>query len=183
MNKFFNKYLCLLCIAFGVLIFSSCSKDEDAENDNNGPVINPDKNIPDPNGTITLNIMIGDDGIKSFFINDFGTIQIDRDHNFCGGGGYDYSFVSLGKMKGLGNITAIPQGEWNSCVAVVPGEGYVVRRNDPHYNDSYNCYARLYVVREIGQTSGGVGYTIKYQAPFVLEHKFAAVMAQKQTLI
>lgn len=174
MNKFFNKYLFLLCIAFGVFIFSSCSKDEDAENDNNGPVINPDKNIPDPNGTITLNIMIGDDGIKSFIINDFGTIQIDRDHNFCGGGGYDYSFVSLGKMKGLGNITAIPQGEWNTSVAVVPGEGYVVRMNNPNYSDAYNCYARLYVVREIGQTSGGVGYTIKYQAPFVLEHKFAA---------
>lgn len=172
MNKFFNKYLFLLCIAFGVLIFSSCSKDDDAEN--GSEVINPDKNVPDPTGTVTLNIMIGDDGIKSFFINDFGTILIDRDHNFYGGDGYDYSFVSLGKMKGLGNITAIPQGEWNSCVAVVPGEGYVVRRNDPHYNDSYNCYARLYVVREIGQTSGGVGYTIKYQAPFVLEHKFAA---------
>lgn len=172
MTKFFNKYFFLLCIAFGALLFSSCSKDDDAEN--GSEVINPDKNVPDPTGTVTLNIMVGDDGIKSFFINDFGTIQIDRDHNFCGGGGYDYSFVSLGKMKGLGNITAIPQGEWNSSVAVVPGEGYVVRMKNPNYSDAYNCYARLYVVREIGEMSGGVGYTIKYQAPFVLEHKFAA---------
>lgn len=72
MTKFFNKYFFLLCIAFGALLFSSCSKDDDAEN--GSEVINPDKNVPDPTGTVTLNIMIGDDGIKSFFINDFGTL-------------------------------------------------------------------------------------------------------------
>jgi len=160
MKKLFNKYLFLLCVAFGALIFSSCSKDDDAENDNSGPVINPDKNIPDPKGTITMNMMVGAKD-NSVSIRDLGTIQINNAYNFKGDG---CSFVSLGKIKGLGNVTAIPQDGWNSSVAVNPGEGYVVGYMD------YDLirYARLYVVSEIAGTSGGViGYTIKCQAPFV----------------
>ena len=180
MKKLFNKYLFLLCVAFGALIFSSCSKDDDAENDNSGPVINPDKNIPDPKGTITMNMMVGDDKDKSVSINDFGTIQINSAYNFMGyEGSSDYSFVSLGKMKGLGNVTAIPQDGWNRSVAVNPGEGYVARLvSGGYYDDNYSYsysyrYARLYVVSEITGTSGGViGYTIKCQAPFVLAPKF-----------
>ena len=175
MTKLFNKYLFLLCVAFGALFFSSCSKDDDAENDNGGVVINPDKNIPDPKGTVTLNIMIGDDENKRVDINGFGTIQINSAYNFVGGYSYYYSFVSLGKMKGLGNVTAIPQDGWNYSVAVNPGDGYVARVRDVNYgNNSYSYrYARLYVVSEITGTSGGViGYTIKCQAPFVLAPKF-----------
>lgn len=179
MKKLFNKYLFLLCVAFGALIFSSCSKDDDAENDNGGVVINPDKNIPDPKGTVTLNIMIGDDENKRVDINGFGTIQINSAYNFVGYD-YNYSFVSLGKLKGLGNVTAIPQDGWNRSVAVNPGEGYVARLVSGYYDDyvsgSYAytyTYARLYVVSEITGTSGGViGYTIKCQAPFVLAPKF-----------
>lgn len=171
MTKLFNKYLFLLCVAFGALVFSSCSKDDDAGNDD-GVVINPDKNIPDPKGTITLNMMVGDDNDKSVSINDFGTIKINSAYNFEGS---SCSFVSLGKMKGLGNVTAIPQDGWNSYVAVNPGEGYVVRHE---IYDSYSyqykySYARLYVVSAIAGTSGGViGYTIKCQAPFVFAPKF-----------
>lgn len=171
MTKFFNKYFFLLCIAFGALFFSSCSKDDDAENDNSGPVINPDKNIPDPKGTITMNMMVGDDEGKRVSIKDFGTIQISSAYNFKG---YEYncSFVSLGKMKGLGNVTAIPQDGWNSSVAVNPGDGYVVRCKE-YYGAAQYIYARLYVVSEIAGTSGGViGYTIKCQAPFVFAPKF-----------
>lgn len=171
MKKLFNKYLFLLCVAFGALIFSSCSKDDDAENDNSGPVINPDKNIPDPKGTITMNMMVGDDEGKRVSIKDFGTIQISSAYNFKG---YEYncSFVSLGKMKGLGNVTAIPQDGWNSSVAVNPGDGYVVRCKE-YYGAAQYIYARLYVVSEIAGTSGGViGYTIKCQAPFVFAPKF-----------
>ena len=179
MTKFFNNYLFLLCVAFGALFFSSCSKDDDAENDNGGVVINPDKNLPDPTGTVTLNIMIGDDENKRVDINGFGTIQINSAYNFVGESS-NCSFVSLGKLKGLGNVTAIPQDGWNRSVAVNPGEGYVARLVSGYYDDyvsgSYAytyTYARLYVVSEITGTSGGViGYTIKCQAPFVLAPKF-----------
>lgn len=171
MKKLFNKYLFLLCVAFGALIFSSCSKDDDAENDNSGPVINPDKNIPDPKGTITMNMMVGDGEDKRVTINDFGKIQINSAYNFVGYD-YDYSFVSLGKMKGLGNVTAIPQDGWNRSVAVNPGDGYVVRCEE-YYGSTQYIYARLYVVSEIAGTSGGIiGYTIKCQAPFVFAPKF-----------
>lgn len=168
MKKLFNKYLFFLCVVFGALVFSSCSKDDDAGNDD-GVVINPDKNIPDPKGTITLNMMVGDDNDKWVSINGLGQIKINSAYNFEGG-----EFVSLGKMKGLGNVTAIPQDGWNSYVAVNPGEGYVVRRiNHYNYSDEQYSYARLYVVSAIAGTSGGViGYTIKCQAPFVLAPKF-----------
>lgn len=160
MTKLFNKYLFLLCVAFGALIFSSCSKDDDAENDNSGPVINPDKNIPDPKGTITMNMMVGDGSDNWGSINDFTDIRINSAYNFqCRYG----SLVSLGKIKGLGNVTAIPQDGWNYSVAVNPGEGYVVR----YIAYDQIRYARLYVVSEIAGTSGGIiGYTIKCQAPF-----------------
>lgn len=174
MTKFFNKYFFLLCIAFGALLFSSCSKDDDAES--GSEVINPDKNVPDPTGTVTLNIMVGDDDNKSVYINDFGTIQINSAYNFVGGGS-NYSFVSLGKMKGLGNVTAIPQYGWNASVAVNSGEGYVARLSSYYYYDDSRSYvytyARLYVVSEILGTSGSaIGYTIKCQAPFVFAPKF-----------
>ena len=170
MTKFFNKYFFLLCIAFGALLFSSCSKDDDAEN--GSEVINPDKNVPDPNGTITLNIMVGDDDNKSVYINDFGTIQINSAYNFVGGGS-DCSFVSLGKMQGLGNVTVIPQYGWNASIAVNPGDGYVARYHYSDYYYSRNNYARLYVVSEIVGTAGNViGYTVKCQAPFVFAPKF-----------
>lgn len=165
MKKLFNKYLFFLCVAFGALVFSSCSKDDDAGNDD-GVVINPDKNIPDPKGTITLNMMVGDGNDKWVSINGLGQIKINSAYNFEG-----YEFVSLGKMKGLGNVTAIPQDGWNRYVAVNPGEGYVVR-GKIYYNEQYS-YARLYVVSAIAGTSGGViGYTIKCQAPFVFAPKF-----------
>lgn len=160
MKKLFNKYLFLLCVAFGALFFSSCSKDDDAENDNGGVVINPDKNIPDPKGTITMNMMVGDGNDKWVSIRDFGDIKINSAYNFTGG---SCSFVSLGKIKGLGNVTAIPQDGWNNYVAVNSGEGYAVRL----IGENYIRYARLYVVSEIAGTSGGIiGYTIKCQAPF-----------------
>lgn len=175
MTKLFNKYLFLLCVAFGALFFSSCSKDDDAGNDD-GVVINPDKNIPDPKGTITLNMMVGDDNDKSVSINGLGEIKINSAYNFEGDNS-GYSFVSLGKMKGLGNVTAIPQDGWNRYVAVNPGEGYVVRCKIYYSNGQYSyeqySYARLYVVSAIAGTSGGViGYTIKCQAPFVFAPKF-----------
>ena len=78
-------------------------------------------------------------------------------------------------MKGLGNITTIPQDGWNSSIAVNPGDGYVarVRSYDGYYDYTSYDYARLYVINEIVGTSGGViGYTIKCQAPFVFAPKF-----------
>ena len=116
-------------------------------------------------------MMVGDDEGKRVSIKDFGTIQISSAYNFKG---YEYncSFVSLGKMKGLGNVTAIPQDGWNSSVAVNPGDGYVVRCKE-YYGAEQYTYARLYVVSEIAGTSGGIiGYTIKCQAPFVFAPKF-----------
>lgn len=128
--------LCLACAACG--------------EKNSDPGENPDKPVPDPEGTIEVSARYdawtGVAGIK-----------IDDAYNFSSSGGT--YFVSLGQMRGLGNITSIPKTGWATTVAVVPGNGYVAY--------SEGMFYRIYVVDELVGTSGGIiGYTFRYQAPF-----------------
>ena len=77
-----------------------------------------------------------------------------KNENFIGA-----SFVSLGAVRGLGNVSTIPTSGWADQVAVEPGYGYVAYSNNQFY--------RIYVVDNIVSTSGGViGADIKYQKPF-----------------
>ncbi|MCL2098148.1 MAG: DUF5036 family protein [Bacteroidales bacterium] len=84
---------------------------------------------------------------------------IDGANNFYG----DYhKFVTIGPMKGLGNVTQIPSSGWASEVAVQPGYGYVARC------ESYGAYVRIYVVKYVEAVGGGIiGADVKYQSPFV----------------
>ena len=134
-----------------------------------GTVVDPDKNIADPEGTVTLNMMMGEG--KSENINDFTSIGITSAYNFSG---WNVSFVSVGKVKGLGNVTYIPKDGWNSTVAVTTGDGYVARCGTNWGNDVWTyTYARFYVVSEIVGTTGGViGYKVKCQAPFEFTPQF-----------
>ncbi len=134
-----------------------------------GTVVDPDKNIADPEGTVTLNMMVGEG--KSENINGFTSIGITSAYNFSG---WNVSFVSVGKVKGLGNVSYIPRDGWNSTVAVTPGEGYVARCGTNWGNDVWTyTYARFYVVSEIAGTTGGViGYKVKCQAPFEFAPQF-----------
>lgn len=76
-------------------------------------------------------------------------------------------------MKGLGNITKIPQTgftipeESNTSVACETGHGYIVKFTfSPTVSDSI-LYVRLYVVESIISTSGSImGAKVKYQYPF-----------------
>ena len=63
-------------------------------------------------------------------------------------------------MKGLGNVTKIPETGWQSSVAVKPAYGYVAKWG--------NRYCRLYVVQELlaAGTNGVIGAEVEYQYPF-----------------
>lgn len=131
--------------------FAACSSDDDStDGDGN---IKPDVNVNDPVGTVSLSMMKGPsiyDGATGI-----GSIYIGDDYNFDGG-----YFISLGTVKGLGNVSYIPTTGWASKVSVRSGNGYVAC-------DPYGFFYRIFVEKEIVGTTGGIiGYDVKYQAPF-----------------
>ncbi len=141
--------LALLVAMMLSIALTACKKDDPSPD--NGTPVKPDTEISDPEGTITLSMRNTDSGNTRLD----GQIYIENE-NF--GGGY---FVSIGPVKGLGNVSSIPLKGWSEQVAVVPGCGYVA------YNPSNATFYRIYVVQEVGSTTGGViGAEIKYQKPF-----------------
>lgn len=127
--------------------------DDDDPND-------PGNSVPDPEGTVELRMRNGNNGETSLRAGDF-DIWIDAGNNLVGA-----SFAKMGKMKGLGNITKIPTSGWAEKVSVDPGCGYVARSHS-------GTYMRIYVIDYVTsaeQTNGIIGFTVKYQQPFVPEN-------------
>lgn len=139
-----KNFVYYLMLPLMLLVFAACGEK------NTDPGENPDKPVPDPEGTIEVSARYdAATGVAG--------IRIDDAYNFSGSGGT--YFVSLGQMRGVGNITSIPTTGWATTVAVVPGSGYVAY--------SGGIFYRIYVVEELVGTSGGIiGYKLKYQAPF-----------------
>ncbi len=108
----------------------------------------------DPAGTVSLSMMKGHDLNEGATYIGNSSIHIGNDYNFNGG-----YFISLGTVKGLGNVSYIPTTGWADMVSVRSGNGYVAY--------SYGTFYRIYVEKEIVGTTGGIiGYDVKYQAPF-----------------
>lgn len=140
-------YFSLLAIAAMAVAATSCSKEE-IDPPVTDPGSDPTVEVPDPEGTITLS-MRNDRGtyLDNFYIDDA--------DNFSGG-----YFVSLGEMKGLGNVTRIPKHGWSNKAAVAPGNGYVAY-------DSYDGFYRLFVTSYTVNTMNEIiGADVKYQTPF-----------------
>mgnify|MGYP004468287743 FL=1 len=132
--------------------FAACSSDDDStDGDGN---IKPDVNVNDPAGTVSLSMMKGPSTSEGATKISGSYIYIGNDYNFDGG-----SFISLGTVKGLGNVSYIPTTGWADKVSVRNNNGYVAY--------SYGTFYRIYVEKEIVGTTGGIiGYDVKYQAPF-----------------
>lgn len=130
--------------------FAACSSDDDStDGDGN---IKPNVNVNDPVGTVSLSMMKGPSIREG--ATGIGSIYIGDDYNFDGG-----YFISLGTVKGLGNVSYIPTTGWASKVSVRSGNGYVACDHGSLY--------RIFVEKEIVGTTGGIiGYDVKYQAPF-----------------
>ena len=132
-------------LAAVALLSVSCSK-SDAVDPND-----PNAQLPDPSGTITLSMRNANSGMT--YLAD-SNIYIDKADNFTGA-----TYVSLGPVRGLGNVNYIPKTGWVSTVAVVPGEGYVAYSNGTFY--------RIYVTGYTTNVSNEIiGAEVKYQTPF-----------------
>lgn len=145
--KKLSFYFSLLAIAAMAVAATSCTKEE-IDSPGTDPGSDPSVQVPDPEGTITLS-MRNDRGtyLDNFYIDDA--------DNFSGG-----YFVSLGEMKGLGNVTRIPKHGWSSKTAVVPGTGYVAYNS---YDGFYRLFVTSYTVNTMNEI---IGADVKYQTPF-----------------
>lgn len=139
-------------VSFIAVAMAACGSDGDST-DGNGNV-KPDANVNDPAGTVSLSMMKGSSPREGATTIGSSSMYIGNDYNFTNG-----QFVSLGTMKGLGNVSYIPTAGWASNVAVRKNTGYVAYANGEFY--------RIFAENEIAGTTGGViGYDVKYQAPF-----------------
>ena len=143
-----------------------------------------EKVLPDPHGTIELNI---GDIQEQFMIRDTdrmgerywlhhtysvswtppSNIQVKREAKGCypewcytdepwmGFGTFDIDAIcSVGKVAGLGNITKIPDSGYASKVSCSAGFGYVICYDDGSDDANSKTYARMYIVEEITDPSG-----------------------------
>lgn len=146
--KLIQKVFTMLLIAMSVI---ACSSDDSTDGDGN---IKPDVNVNDPAGTVSLSMMKGPSISEGATRIGGSYIYIGNDYNFDGG-----SFISLGTVKGLGNVSYIPTTGWADKVSVRNNNGYVAY--------SHGTFYRIFVEKEIVGTTGGIiGYDVKYQAPF-----------------
>lgn len=135
----------MFCMLACTVLFYSCGTDDDVSGDGS---VDPNKEIPDPTGTIQIAMRNSNNGKTSL-----NGIYIDNE-NFAGG-----FFASLGSVRGLGNVAHIPTTGWGGQVSVIPGHGYVAYKGTEFY--------RIYVIKDLVGISGGIiGSEIKYQAPF-----------------
>lgn len=147
--KFLQKafYVAILAMAM-----AACGSDGDSTDDSGN--VTPGTGGSDPAGTVSLSMMKGSSPREGATTIGSSSMYIGNDYNFTNG-----DFVSLGTMKGLGNVSYIPTTGWASNVAVKKSIGYVAYANGEFY--------RIFAEKEIVGTTGGViGFDVKYQAPF-----------------
>lgn len=138
----------MFCMLACTALFYSCGTDDEISGDGS---VDPDKEIPDPTGTIQIAMRNSNNGKTELGSG----LYIDNE-NFAGG-----YFVSLGPVRGLGNVAHIPTTGWGRQVSVIPGHGYVA------YDYWQKEFYRIYVIKDLVGVSGGIiGSEIKYQAPF-----------------
>lgn len=138
----------MFCMLACTALFYSCGTDDEVSGDGS---VDPDKEIPDPTGTIQIAMRNSNNG-KTVLGS---RLYIDNE-NLAGG-----YFVSLGPVRGLGNVAHIPTTGWGEQVSVIPGHGYVA------YDYWQKEFYRIYVIKDLVGVSGGIiGSEIKYQAPF-----------------
>lgn len=148
--------LAAMMFAMVVSILGGCSKDDDPSD--------PDNKLPDPEGTVSVNISDSYDeyGRPSYIDMGAASIRWTTPNNIQS----SYSpIVNVGQMKGLANIVKVPESGWSYNVSCEPGCGYIGRYP---YEGGENKYVRFYVVRSITGVSGGIiGAEIKYQKDWV----------------
>ena len=153
-----NKFLSGLVLLFGVSvsIWSCIQEDGSAE-------VAPNAKVKDPDGSVEIGLDAG------------GTTKIGSDIYISTAfnvEGIKGTYVaSLGKVRGLGNVSFIPKDGWKTQVPAEIGNGYVA------YSQKGNCFYRLFLSSELPDKSG---FYVKYQGPFYGEDE--AIVLSEQSI-
>ena len=168
-TKSFLKFV-LMLFALSIATLS-CKKDGASTSSGGGSDPGNITNCDDPEGTITANLR-NDSGYITV-LN--GTLRMNTADNFefDGQSYHTRTFVNIGEVDGLGCVDNIPETGWSNQVAVIPGNGYIVR-DSYYYNyyevESYVKYARIYVTRYILSANYEIlGAELKYQGNWCAE--------------
>ena len=165
MKRLVFNWLTLLLMVFIAASFTACGGDDGDDprpvsppstgGDGSGSsTIKPTDDVADPEGTVSISMRNANNG--KTYLGDY--IYIDNGDNFTGSSA---RFVSLGAMKGLGNVAKIPVAGWAEKVSCTPGNGYVF------YEMNSNTYYRAYVTAYTTNVANEViGAEVKYQRPF-----------------
>lgn len=159
-TKLLSLALMVLCITL-----ASCQKDGASTSSGGGSHPGNITNCDDPEGTITANLR-NDSGYLTILD---GTLKMNTADNFVfdGQSYHTRTFVNIGEVDGLGCVDNIPELGWSNQVAVIPGNGYIVKDkyDNPDYPDGkYTKYARIYVTRYILSVNNEIlGAELKYQ--------------------
>lgn len=134
--------------------FTACGSDDSSDDPND-----PTASVPDPEGTIEMKVRNGNNG--KTVIEDF--VFINDANNFIGNNTSTATkIVSLGAMKGLGNVTRIPGTGWAKEVGVKKGYGYVAYDGAKSHQ-----FYRIYVTKSTTNVSNEIiGWEVKYQKGF-----------------
>jgi len=135
-----------LILIFSIIGLISCSKEETQEPDPNTPVA-------DPTGTVIISILAGDNG------NNFQGVFITSAGNLAG---QSYTFNSIGKISGLGNITTIPKSGYATQFLARAGYGYIGKQTLFGTNYVETKYIRFWIEAVSANSAD-----IRYQFPFL----------------
>ena len=143
--------------------------------------------IPDPQGTMQINIRNvhwgGDYFTPIGYDKGFGL----SGENFFWGENNSYSFLDVGKVKGIGEITQfpdIPSTYWNIMIEAKRGHGYIGAYFYTNYNIqtvSVNFF-RLYVDEYLINSGKISGATLKFHYPFIPKQDATTISVDKTEL-
>ncbi len=174
-HKFFYSF-----VALAIFVFTSCSS-SGLDTTNDGDTTSVGGSVSDPEGTVMVNLLADGAGVSVGPIQGYmnsGTgwvlaptnlaIVLKRDGNLVM---YDYQYsgeiASVGAVKGLGNITNIPQTGYAEAAYAMKGYGYIGHGQDWVESLGPKPYVRIYV-DDVTYASNGLPQSvrIKYQFPY-----------------
>lgn len=151
--------LVLFFVALSIITFS-CKKDKNSAS--NEP--EPEVYYEEPENPVIVNLL-NDEGSYVVILGCY--VKISEANNFyrINNNNHYLSFCNVGEVENLGYVYQVPQDGWSDQVAVIPGNGYILK---DYENDNYGLnnikYARIYVVDYIYNSSNEIiGAQIVYQ--------------------
>lgn len=171
MKKFMMATAAIMLMA-AVVTTAGCNKDSiNGDSDNAGIVLNLRNDSHDE-----LDLLQADSAYHdynyAYYYHTYDKVVAElylfEDNNFHVGhspvgnlGSVEVGITSVGQVSGLSKIKSIPQSNWATSIAAIPGNGYIVKlkaRGKTHY-------ARVYVEDWLlSATNNGIlGVTIRYE--------------------